>query len=61
MGENESQAGESLLPIKLKLPAPVLLTLKEAGGGLEPPWTAVKIRLDGDTDRIGTVAGAAEP
>jgi len=28
---------------------------------LEPPSTAVNIRLDGDTDRIGTVAGAAEP
>jgi hypothetical protein len=39
----------------------VLLTFKEAGGGLDPPWTAVKIRLEGDTDRTDTTAAAADP
>ncbi len=38
-----------------------MLTLNEAGSGFAPPWIAVKMRLEGATDRIGVVEGAAEP
>ena len=45
---------------KVRVPPPVFETVRLAGGGLIPFWTAVKTRLDGETDRTGCVDGAAE-
>ena len=52
--------GWSVVSAKLRGPPPVFETVRFAGAGLIPFWTAVKTRLDGETDRTGCVDGAAE-
>jgi hypothetical protein len=39
--------------VKLNVPAPLLLTLSDAGAGAAPPAVAVKVMADGVTARIG--------
>jgi hypothetical protein len=46
--------------VKVRVPLPVLVTVSVAGGGLTPFSTAVKIKLDGETERIGCGEAAAE-
>ena len=53
-------AMESILPVKLRIPLPVLLAVSVAGDGLTPFSTAVKIRLEGETERTGCGEAAAE-
>jgi hypothetical protein len=44
---------ESVESVKLRVPVPVFVTLKFAGAGFVPPCMAVKIRLEGEIERIG--------
>jgi hypothetical protein len=60
LGEIESQL-ESLVAVKFRVPMPVLVIVNGAGGGSEPPATAVNMRLEGDTDNTGWLAAALEP
>jgi len=58
-GDAESQVWLTL-SVKLRVPLPVLLIVNAAGGGLTPFSTAVKTRLDGETERTGCAEAAAE-
>jgi hypothetical protein len=46
--------------VKVRVPLPVFVTVSVAGAGFTPFSTAVKIRLDGETERIGCGDAAAE-
>ena len=54
---NTDNHEESLVAVKLSVPAPVLVTFTFAGAGFAPlPWTALKLTLVVDTDKVGGAA-----
>src|SRR5215467_139405 len=53
--------GALTLAVKLRVPAPVLVTLIVWFAGLAPPAVAVKLRLPGLTPIVGCVGGADVP
>ena len=45
--------------LKLRVPEPVLVTLKFAVGGFGPGWVPEKLMLDGEIESTGVAAGRA--
>jgi hypothetical protein len=42
--------------VKVKVPVPVLVTLKFAAVGFAAPWIAVKLKVEGEIERTGDPA-----